>query len=178
MVHTPVSMPESAFCRSCGYDLHGLDEPRCPECGRAFDPHDPRSYNRSRTAERRLRNLIAMYVGPLAISFLFGMLMNGALTAPLYMRLRLCAYAACGPIGLFVHGTHVTTTVWITFALVWIVWLCVVARTRWLRRLPYALHFLLGGIDQPCPSSASCSSGSWGVQMTPNPTRCPEAQVS
>jgi hypothetical protein len=25
-------------CASCGYDLRGLSEPRCPECGIAFDP--------------------------------------------------------------------------------------------------------------------------------------------
>ena len=24
-------------CRSCGYNLHGLPEPRCPECGTPFD---------------------------------------------------------------------------------------------------------------------------------------------
>ena len=24
-------------CRSCGYNLHGLREPRCPECGEAFE---------------------------------------------------------------------------------------------------------------------------------------------
>jgi hypothetical protein len=24
-------------CLTCGYDLRGLPEPRCPECGRAFD---------------------------------------------------------------------------------------------------------------------------------------------
>jgi predicted nucleic acid-binding Zn ribbon protein len=27
-----------ALCRECGYPLHGLTEPRCPECGMAFDP--------------------------------------------------------------------------------------------------------------------------------------------
>jgi hypothetical protein len=26
------------FCQRCKYPLHGLGEPRCPECGRAFDP--------------------------------------------------------------------------------------------------------------------------------------------
>jgi hypothetical protein len=26
---------------SCGYDLRGLSENRCPECGQAFDPADP-----------------------------------------------------------------------------------------------------------------------------------------
>jgi len=31
-------------CLGCGYDLHGLPENRCPECGRPFDPEDPRTY--------------------------------------------------------------------------------------------------------------------------------------
>lgn len=26
------------ICIACGYDLRGLTEPRCPECGTAFDP--------------------------------------------------------------------------------------------------------------------------------------------
>jgi hypothetical protein len=26
------------FCKGCGYLLRGLAEPRCPECGTAFDP--------------------------------------------------------------------------------------------------------------------------------------------
>lgn len=27
-------------CTECGYDLRGLPEPRCPECGTPFDPDD------------------------------------------------------------------------------------------------------------------------------------------
>jgi len=34
------------YCRRCSYDLRHFVEPRCPECGRAFDPADPRSYRR------------------------------------------------------------------------------------------------------------------------------------
>lgn len=143
MVHTRTSVPETAFCLGCGYDLHGLDKPRCPECERAFDPDDPRSYAHFRTAERRFSILIAMYLGPLAMSFLSWMIVDGFLTAKLAVRLRLGAYAACGPIGPFVHGLHLTQTVWITFALLWAFWLCVVARTR-IRRLHYSWHLLLG----------------------------------
>jgi len=35
-------------CLSCGYNLHALPEPRCPECGRAFDPEDPTSWGNKR----------------------------------------------------------------------------------------------------------------------------------
>ena len=34
-----VLLDRRAFtCKRCGYDLHGLPEPRCPECGTGFDP--------------------------------------------------------------------------------------------------------------------------------------------
>ncbi len=45
------------YCRGCSYDLHALTTPRCPECGRAFDPADPRTYRR-RPARRWLRRLV------------------------------------------------------------------------------------------------------------------------
>src|SRR5690242_19490405 len=32
-------------CLGCDYPLRGLTEPRCPECGRAFDPRDITSVN-------------------------------------------------------------------------------------------------------------------------------------
>jgi hypothetical protein len=38
-----VSVPQRAdpsHCGECGYDLHGLREPRCPECGTPFDPKE------------------------------------------------------------------------------------------------------------------------------------------
>lgn len=32
------------YCRACYYDLRGQETPRCPECGRAFDPGNPSSF--------------------------------------------------------------------------------------------------------------------------------------
>lgn len=34
----------SGFCMGCSYPLTGLSDHRCPECGRSFDPANPRSY--------------------------------------------------------------------------------------------------------------------------------------
>lgn len=39
-----VDVPDNAVCMGCGYALRGLPVPRCPECGRAFDPNDPNSF--------------------------------------------------------------------------------------------------------------------------------------
>jgi hypothetical protein len=36
--------PDHKRCLGCGYILDGLPEPRCPECGRGFDPSRPSTY--------------------------------------------------------------------------------------------------------------------------------------
>jgi hypothetical protein len=36
--------PEPKRCLGCGYILEHLPQPRCPECGRAFDPRDPKTF--------------------------------------------------------------------------------------------------------------------------------------
>jgi hypothetical protein len=41
-------IPENAHCIGCGYPLRELPQPRCPECGRGFDPGDPRTFLPSR----------------------------------------------------------------------------------------------------------------------------------
>ncbi len=35
------------FCKRCRYNLGSATRHRCPECGRAFDPADPRTYRAS-----------------------------------------------------------------------------------------------------------------------------------
>lgn len=40
----PTSHP-GLYCRRCGYDLRSRHESlRCPECGREFDPSNPRTF--------------------------------------------------------------------------------------------------------------------------------------
>src|SRR3954464_2705525 len=40
------SMTPRMFCKGCGYALVGLESRVCPECGRAFDPANRRTFAR------------------------------------------------------------------------------------------------------------------------------------
>jgi hypothetical protein len=48
------------LCKSCHYPLKQLSEPRCPECGREFDPNDAETFISSIADvwERRVRMLL------------------------------------------------------------------------------------------------------------------------
>src|SRR5438045_4421546 len=48
------------LCLTCGYALRGLPTPRCPECGREFDPMDPATMNMG----RELSPLAKWVLGP------------------------------------------------------------------------------------------------------------------
>ena len=50
------ALEPARFCRRCGYELRGLTIPRCPECGRAFDPTNPKTFRR-RPIRRWLRHV-------------------------------------------------------------------------------------------------------------------------
>ncbi len=39
-----MTQPQPKRCLTCGYILDHLPEPRCPECGRAFDPSNPDTF--------------------------------------------------------------------------------------------------------------------------------------
>jgi hypothetical protein len=43
----PVPLDFVGYCRGCHYNLRGLAVPRCPECGRDFNPAAPDSYDSS-----------------------------------------------------------------------------------------------------------------------------------
>ena len=68
------------YCRACYYDLRGQETSRCPECGRAFDPQDPKSFLEHRGRVHRIRiafkkpriPLAILLTGVWAIWMLFG----------------------------------------------------------------------------------------------------------
>ncbi|UCC29755.1 MAG: hypothetical protein JSU86_16310 [Phycisphaerales bacterium] len=55
--------PVEKYCRNCLYNLRGLPENRCPECGSAFDPEDPTSHYLVRGWWRRNADGVAVALG-------------------------------------------------------------------------------------------------------------------
>jgi len=49
-------------CKSCHYSLANLTERRCPECGREFDPSDPRTFSTPKTVNDILNGRTASIV--------------------------------------------------------------------------------------------------------------------
>jgi acyl carrier protein len=39
-IHAASLINKNRFCRKCNYNLHGLRNPRCPECGASFVQYD------------------------------------------------------------------------------------------------------------------------------------------
>jgi hypothetical protein len=52
------SKTSDAFCLGCAYSLRELTSPRCPECGRGFDPDDARTMSLGKPLSRWQRWLL------------------------------------------------------------------------------------------------------------------------
>lgn len=134
---------------ACGYDLQGLDAPRCPECARPFDASDPRTYSPTRHRRKNLPALIGMYLVPLALNaalWISFVLTRGPSYGIYGMRtaLRAIAGSGCGPLRLVlpVSFSDPFTLVYVVFAVLWGSWFTLLWRTR-LGALPYSLHVVL-----------------------------------
>lgn len=58
----PTFPAASGYCLGCSYPLKSVTEPVCPECGRCFDPSDPRTFGESPFPLRRAVTRLAKAV--------------------------------------------------------------------------------------------------------------------
>lgn len=71
------------YCSTCQYPLTTLQTPRCPECGREFDPDDSRTYSDRHPATTRI-------VGSVA-----GIVLGVLIAIPAFVLATFSAGAAC-----------------------------------------------------------------------------------
>ena len=151
-------MPNAAVCAGCGYSLRGLPKPVCPECGRAFDPDDPRTLRIGPKAENKSIVVVAMYLLTLVLSLAGWASMDSTKWAghafyPIHDGLFIGLWQACGPVAFWmIHSTPMVII--LAFAVLWTTWLTIVCTTR-LKRLPYPVHFVLGVLwcADGCPAT-------------------------
>ncbi|MDB5330772.1 MAG: hypothetical protein JWP03_1923 [Phycisphaerales bacterium] len=70
------------LCIDCNYPLQGLADPRCPECGRGFDPANPKTMNLGRPIGSRARWLLRPTGRPTVVVALLALIAMLAVTRP------------------------------------------------------------------------------------------------
>jgi hypothetical protein len=93
-------------CLGCSYILDGVRDPCCPECGRGFDPADPKTWTTGRDMSRLLHSLlrpprwligvagIAAIILLLAFSAPFGGILFGTMAATALALITAATWAA------------------------------------------------------------------------------------
>jgi hypothetical protein len=122
-------------CWECGYSLRGLTTPRCPECGRKFDPADERTMNMGWEVRRVVKWLMRppgwpthLLTGAAVIMSLWAaaapmgrdsfmdLLNLRVLSIDYYQELRTMIWELGDPLGRFLLGA----ILWLMVAVVWI----------------------------------------------------------
>jgi hypothetical protein len=127
------------YCLRCNYDLGGLPEPRCPECGRGFDPGDPATFRRVPRTRNEALVVIVIYLLPLLLSLWMGMTTHPTSLISWTSRFLIFVQSACGPIGCFLPSLGLAIPVAL---LEWGIWMVVVTQTR-AREWRYRVHFCM-----------------------------------
>ncbi len=89
-------MDTNRYCKGCGYCLNELGGPTCPECGRSFDPADPRTFVR-RTPGSNAQKYVGVFTSVLVGSTLlwiligFGGLFSLLLITPVVLAVAIAA---------------------------------------------------------------------------------------
>ena len=63
-------------CKKCGYDLRGLEECRCPECGQAFNPGNAGTYLTKPVSGTRFVKLALLALVLFSMPQLFSLLLD------------------------------------------------------------------------------------------------------
>lgn len=164
------------YCRSCGHLLRGLEVPRCPECGGAFDPADLRTTSSSPKPWRRIlaglaKVLIGLGVGVATIVVLFNAkwpdpliaFLIGVGTAPVVLLgLLLCLIPS-----LPLRPRWRVLAILAPFAIVTTVWI------SWPFLIVFEFHRNAFEAETAAIRAASAGSGawSWANSRHPGPDR-------
>jgi hypothetical protein len=179
----------SALCLCCNYPLKGLGQPRCPECGHAFEPQDVRTYNTGKPLGRVARWwLKPTGVWIIAAAGVAGVLLIAART---WMRHWSISYGYCGYTTVHVpqwtgvyfdwlESDEVAAWIWVAILVAWAVlaggrWIVVRARAQPAWRLTADLGrrratawiflvsaFLAGFRVHQCPHASYYEWWGWG----------------
>jgi len=95
------AVEQRRYCRQCEYDLRGLREPRCPECGRRFDPEQPHTFL-TRPRRRWWRRILFGVGAP----FAFVALLIGVVAAWVYYGWRVERDTLLAEPNLWVYRTR------------------------------------------------------------------------
>jgi hypothetical protein len=132
---TDVHEEKIGACWECGYSLRGLETPRCPECGRKFDPVDKTTMNMGREVRRvtkwlmrppgwpthlltGLAVLMTLWAAaaPMGRDGFLDLLNLAALSQNFYQDLKTMVHDLGDPRGRFLIGAML----WLGVAIVWI----------------------------------------------------------
>lgn len=156
---------QNRYCAKCAYCLNGLQKPRCPECGQAFDPYDSSTWltKPSRRVRCTVFQAVLAYVGPYVATFLLALVLPSNLIAfglqeiPMSFRFLLGLFSGVALAMLpgmlaavSARGTGPTVLPLLVMSaiLVWVAWLwCVIAL---LRRFRFGVHVTAGTLWSLC----------------------------
>lgn len=141
------------YCRQCGYQLNGLSENRCPECGQTFDPNEPRTFALTPNYWRQHRWLPAALASPVVAVVLAAMAMS--IFWPGRMVELVWAVSFVLWIGIDAGIVVFGFWAWRQFALASMLWLAVDKLVGFgLIWQPYVLHRIVNRVINPASGTS------------------------
>ena len=137
------------YCRGCYYDLRSLPRGKCPECGKWFDPEDPRTFIGCRPFVPRGVSIAITYGSVLMLNLAFWLAVApravpGSPSVTWRDRLNIGAWQMSGPAAWFFlpETSETLKLAWGAFLCSWTMWLIIVLFAR-LKQLSCGWHLLL-----------------------------------